>query len=330
MVSVIIPAYNAAQFLSETVASVISQSYSDWEMLLVDDGSTDNTPGLCDSLAASDPRIHVFHKPNGGLSDARNYALDRAKGEYVTFLDADDLLHPDFLKKTLAVAASSGVPMVAVPYFPFHENVGSFMERRDSSLPRPLELSSFAALESACYQTPVGATGRVLDNAAWGKLYSSALWKEARFTVGTWYEDLDIFYRILLLAGDIAFLPVPLIAYRQHPASFLHTFSPRRADALDVADRMVAIIESGQLGEVPHSVMAAARVRRFAAHYNILTLLYANHAELPDVERRCVRVVREGRRSVINDPRARMRDRLGALFSYLGPRAIRIASRVRR
>ena len=99
MVSVIIPAYNAEKYLLEAVASVISQSSSDWELILVDDGSTDSTPGLCDSFAASDSRISVIHKPNGGLSDARNHGIEAASGEYLTFLDADDVLDPRFISQ---------------------------------------------------------------------------------------------------------------------------------------------------------------------------------------------------------------------------------------
>lgn len=327
MVSVIIPAYNAARFLPETVASVISQSVSDWEMLLVDDGSTDSTSDLCDTLAASDPRIRVFHKPNGGLSDARNYALDRARGEYITFLDADDLLHPDFLKETLTAASLTGMPMVAVPYYPFENSASSFLSERVVGSVSPCRLTSYEAIESACYQTPVAAAGYILDNAAWGKLYSSRLWKELRFTVGTWYEDLDIFYRILRSAGNMAFFPRPLIAYRQHPDSFLHTFSSHRADALDVVDRMLVSLRHWQSEGLPASVIRAAEVRRFAAYYNILTLIYANKAHMPEIEARCLEVIRQDRNSVVRDRNARMRDRIGALVSYLGSDFIRFISR---
>ena len=97
--SIIVPVYNAAAFLDATVASVVQQSFADWELLLMDDGSTDGLTGaLCDQLAAQDPRIRSLHKSNGGAGDARNAALPLATGEYIVFLDSDDFLEPKALE----------------------------------------------------------------------------------------------------------------------------------------------------------------------------------------------------------------------------------------
>ena len=92
LVSVIVPVYNVYSYLRDCVKSVQAQSYQNWELLLVDDGSTDGSGKLCDELAAEDGRIQVFHKPNGGLSDARNHGMHHARGEYFCFLDSDDFL----------------------------------------------------------------------------------------------------------------------------------------------------------------------------------------------------------------------------------------------
>ena len=91
-ISVIVPVYQAEALLPQCVESVLAQTFSDWELLLIDDGSRDGSPTLCDGYAARDPRIRVFHKPNGGLSDARNYGLCHAQGEYILFMDGDDWL----------------------------------------------------------------------------------------------------------------------------------------------------------------------------------------------------------------------------------------------
>lgn len=89
-ISIIVPVYNTAKYLERCVDSIVAQTYADWELLLVDDGSTDRSGDICDRYAASDPRIQVFHKPNGGVSSARNLGLDHAKGEWITFVDSDD------------------------------------------------------------------------------------------------------------------------------------------------------------------------------------------------------------------------------------------------
>lgn len=330
MVSVIIPAYNAEKYLLEAVASVISQSSSDWELILVDDGSTDSTPGLCDSFAASDSRISVIHKPNGGLSDARNHGIEAASGEYLTFLDADDVLDPRFISLTLKAAADTGAPVVAVPFISFESGSPFGEAGHNAGNYSVVTVPSSKALEHALYQTPLPQTGFIPDNAAWGKLYARCLWTELRFTKGIWYEDMDIFYRLWLLSDSMAYVGIPLIGYRSHQSSYLHTFSPSRVDALDVSDRMLAALADSPDRRVTPDVVKAARVRRFAAHYNILALIYANRASLPAAETRCLKVIRETRAEVIANPHARLQDRAGALLASLGPSAIRLASLLRR
>lgn len=101
-ISIIVPVYNAEQWLERCVDSIVAQTYADWELLLIDDGSTDCSGTICDRYAASDPRIRVFHKPNGGVSSARNLGLDHAKGEWITFVDSDDWVGLNYLKNLYA------------------------------------------------------------------------------------------------------------------------------------------------------------------------------------------------------------------------------------
>ena len=96
-ISVIIPVYNAEQYLRRCVDSVLTQSYTDFELLLIDDGSRDQSPAICDEYAAADHRVQVFHKPNGGVSSARNLGLDHARGQWITFIDSDDFISPNYL-----------------------------------------------------------------------------------------------------------------------------------------------------------------------------------------------------------------------------------------
>lgn len=102
--SIIIPAYNASGYVERCIESIVSQGYSDLEILIVDDGSTDNTLEICRSLSDKYPFINALHKANGGVSSARNFGIDNAKGEYLMFVDVDDYLLPDTLKKAIAVA----------------------------------------------------------------------------------------------------------------------------------------------------------------------------------------------------------------------------------
>ena len=115
LVSIIIPVYNVEKYLENCIKSACEQTYENIEIILVDDGSTDNSPQICDEWARKDQRIVVVHKKNGGLSSARNAGLDVAKGKYVFFLDGDDTVHPDLLTTSLGYM-SSGVDMVVFGY----------------------------------------------------------------------------------------------------------------------------------------------------------------------------------------------------------------------
>lgn len=97
LISVIVPVYNTEKYLDQCIQSVLAQTYTNWELLLIDDGSTDASGAICDKYAEQDSRIRVFHKSNGGVSSARNLGLDNAKGEWITFVDSDDYVDPDWL-----------------------------------------------------------------------------------------------------------------------------------------------------------------------------------------------------------------------------------------
>ena len=107
MISIIVPVYNCIRSLPRCIGSIQSQTLTDWELLLVDDGSTDGSSSLCDQFVTSDNRIHVFHKPNGGVSSARNMGLDHAQGEYVMFCDSDDWVEPEWCEQLYLAAAEN-------------------------------------------------------------------------------------------------------------------------------------------------------------------------------------------------------------------------------
>ena len=107
LVSIIMPVYNCEKYLTESIGSVISQSYQNWELIIVDDGSTDRSSEIIDAYSQKDVRIKAFHKPNQGVSMARNLALEQMKGEYVTFIDSDDVYHANRLSRMIQVFAQN-------------------------------------------------------------------------------------------------------------------------------------------------------------------------------------------------------------------------------
>lgn len=116
-ISVIVPVYNAERWLRRCVDSILNQTFADFELLLVDDGSTDASGAICDEYVASDPRVHVFHKPNGGVSSARNVGLDNAQGEWISFIDADDWIYPDMLQILSKASVDNEIVFFSVTEF---------------------------------------------------------------------------------------------------------------------------------------------------------------------------------------------------------------------
>ena len=116
LISVIVPVYNVEPYLDRCVRSILAQSYADWELILVDDGSPDRCPEMCDAYATKDKRIKVVHKSNGGLSDARNHGLNVATGDYVLFVDSDDYIHPEMLRTMSLLGAQEDADIVQCSY----------------------------------------------------------------------------------------------------------------------------------------------------------------------------------------------------------------------
>ena len=127
MISVIVPVYNVEPYLASCLDSIISQTYRELEILLIDDGSQDEIGKICDRYAASDERIRVFHTENKGLSAARNFGLDRAEGEYIAFVDSDDRIEPDMYDTLLVALIETGADAAACGHF--QESANGTVER---------------------------------------------------------------------------------------------------------------------------------------------------------------------------------------------------------
>lgn len=167
-ISIIIPVYKAQSYLTVCLDSVLSQRFSDFELLLVDDGSPDQSGKICDAYAAKDSRIRVFHKENGGVSSARNIGLDNAQGEWIAFVDADDIL-PDDSLQSLIEATSSDTTMVIGSFEPFGN-----VFRVEPLTGKAYDKESLGAclshyMKSMCFGTP------------WGKLFRTSTIRSHRF-----------------------------------------------------------------------------------------------------------------------------------------------------
>ena len=189
--SIIVPVYNVAKTLERCVGSILSQDFADFEVLLVDDGSTDGSGILADRLAQNAARLTVFHKANGGLSDARNYGIERSSGEYVTFVDSDDELSPGTLSQLMALMEAHGE--YDILEYPVTERPG----RADEHLLNPGDNEYADASEWLSVQ---GLTHCWACN----KVFKRWIFSDVRFPEGRKFEDMLVMGRIIALRPFIA------------------------------------------------------------------------------------------------------------------------------
>lgn len=320
MVSIIVPAYNAERWLPAAVRSVLAQTEQDWELVLVDDGSTDATPGLCDGYVASDARIRVEHTPNAGVSAARNRGLKLCRGQWILFLDADDVMHPDMLRIMLDAAIRHKAEMVSCATYQFHtlRQESEWLDAPVRTTVKERILTSEDAILEAYYQTSQ------LNVSVWAKLYSRSVWHSQRFYDGR-YEDLEIAGKLMESANRIVCVDAPLYGYRQNPDSYMHRFTLQRLDVLTVTEQLEAWGESRS-----PEIHRAVRDRRMSANFNIFMLseLAARRGDITrrqarDIQAGCYAQIRRLRRNSIFNSKSRPKNRIGALISLLGPGVLR-------
>lgn len=223
-ISVIVPVFQVKDYLEGCIISILKQTYKNIELILVDDGSTDGSGLICDQFAHKDERILVLHKENGGLSSARNAGLDHANGDYIAFVDSDDWVDLDYIRKMYEVCRLHDCDVCQCGIY---DAINDDMEIRDSggvpSIYTPLEFA-YAEMSLLSWDCVV----------CWNKLYKSELFKGIRFPEGKIHEDEYTTYKVLNRANRIALLPTRLYYYRRRPESIVSKkYSYKRLDARD-------------------------------------------------------------------------------------------------
>lgn len=224
------PVYMVEPYLRRCVDSILSQSFRDFTLVLVDDGSPDNCGNICEECGRLDERVHVIHQKNGGLSAARNtgidWSLSNTNADWLTFIDSDDWVHPEYLQRLLDAAVDNRVLVSACSLF-----------QTEGSQPEIFP-ESFTA--------EVWEPGRfyrennVIATVACAKLYHRSCFETVRYPVGRIHEDEFVTYRLLYLADSIAYVPAPLYAYYVNHAGITRkAWSAKRLDAWDAYEEQI-------------------------------------------------------------------------------------------
>lgn len=217
MLSIVVPVYNVAATLERCVESIVSQSFTDWEMILVDDGSPDDSGILADRLAAADARIRVVHKSNGGLSDARNRGVAEARGEWITFVDSDDLVAPDTYAPLIDILQAH--PEVDVLEFPVgHYDADGQLVKTNGF---PLRVWTDVCIY---WHTTHG-----WDHCyVWNKIFRRHLFETHRFPVGRVFEDVWVWPELLTACTTVMTADCGQYHYIRNVCGISSTASPRQ------------------------------------------------------------------------------------------------------
>lgn len=222
LISVIVPVYNVEQYLNRCVESIVSQSYKNLEIILVDDGSPDNCPKMCDEWAEKDGRIKVIHKENGGLSDARNVGITASCGELITLVDSDDYIHPDMIQKLLNRMIRDNSDIALCNY----ELVGNW----DFSKEYPIKDEVLTCDE---------ALDKLVEYYYWhyeiacAKLYKRYLFDFVKFPEGKLHEDVFTAHLFFSNCNKISCVSGALYYYVKNDESIVHSYSIRRFDLVE-------------------------------------------------------------------------------------------------
>lgn len=235
LITVIVPVYKVEDTLDRCLESIVNQTYRNLEIILVDDGSPDNCPAMCDAWAGKDSRISVIHQQNGGLSAARNSGLDRCSGEYIAFVDSDDYIEPAFIERMVHEALRTDADLAICGIIRESTSDGTVVQRPETPSERVETLDRDAIIARFTASSPNN-----LYVVAWNKLYRRSLWKDVQYPVGRLNEDLFVIHRLYDQCSTVVVLPEAMYHYCLSADSIMRSaYTIRRLDCVDAfCDRL--------------------------------------------------------------------------------------------
>lgn len=302
MVSIVVPVYNVEKYIRYCLDSLINQNYKDLEIILVDDGSTDHSGEICDEYAGKYDEIKVFHKENGGLSDARNYGMKHVAGEWLLFVDSDDIICYNFVSKLLKFAESNVLDIAVCDYC-------ILPEKQIKALP-DIKGSGKTTIWEGMEGTKELLYQKTFTTSAWGKLYKTVLFEEILFPVGKLHEDVGTIYKVFEKAKRVGYIDQKLYYYLQRSESIIHSgFSVKKMDYIDQTREMVHHFERNNVTLFP-----AAVSRHFSACFQVI--LFCPHTSEWGTQYKILSdEIKKHAPEVMRDKNARVKNRIIAAIA---------------
>ncbi len=308
LISVIVPVYKVENYLDKCVESIVNQTYKNLEIILVDDGSPDNCPKMCDEWAKKDKRIKAIHKENGGLSDARNKGIDIANGDYITFIDSDDYVEDNYvdLLYNILIDAEADISMGKqfVRYSDKTFNTGSGI--------------TYIVNPHDCFDKLL--YGEDFDVSAWAKLYKRDLFRDIRYPKGRLFEDSATTYKLIDKSKKIVLKSVPIYNYIIREDSITtNGFNEKKMELITSTQEMCDYIQN----KCPDLKKGCKR-RLMYAYLSTLTQLVKCKETNRTYKDLLMKYIKENRKEILNDKRIPKRDRFALYLTRFGFNAFKV------
>lgn len=311
LITIIVPVYNAKKYLRDCIESILSQTYHNLEIILIDDGSTDGSEKFVDDYAKSDKRIKVVHQKNMGLSDARNTGLKHATSKYITFVDSDDRIEPNMIENLFNALIDSQADIA----------ICSFKEIYPNSKTKGF---------SHNYPKQVFTTEQALANmlqengfmvSATMKLFPTNYFKGIKFPVDKLHEDVGTTYKLIMEAKKIVFIPNEYYVYVHHNNSIINqTFDERKFDLIKLTDQMCDDIDQ----QYP-DLKDITNERRMRARFSILRQIPLNHPKTKEI----VDYLKTHQEFITDNKKASKTDKLALKLALISSRLFQTAYKLK-
>lgn len=310
LISVVVAFYNVEGCVDYCVKSLLAQTYENYEVVLVDDGSTDGTGDKLDGYANGE-RIRLIHKSNGGLSDARNVGVSVAKGEYITFVDGDDLVSPRYLE-VLARGLNLGenVLVAALPtIIPIKEAVSYCWEESGSA--RFEKISSEEALEKVLYEE--------IKTSAWGKLAPRSVYEETPFPEGRYYEEISTIGSFVLSVSEVVVTDAEIYGYVMRPGSIVHRKSSTIKQAEDYLSAVNTITSCSKDALIDEKTVKYHQALQYSRLLRLLRTVNDSDNKIVEIEKQCIGFIRKNLWKVITNRRVSSTNKMRFAFQAFCP-----------
>lgn len=303
LISIIIPVYNVKLYLEKCLKSVVSQSYQNIEILLIDDGSNDGSEILCEQIASSDNRIKVMHKKNGGLSDARNVGIENANGKYITFVDSDDDIEKEYIEYLYDLIKENNTKMSIASYTVVSNG-------KKINLGKGHTKKNMTTIE--CLDNMLCEKGFSISVCA--KLYDIELFNDVKFPVGRLNEDNGTTYKLILQCNKIAYGNKSIYNYYKRSNSITTSqFNIKKYDLIELTDQMCDDIEK----KYP-SLKDVTDKKRITSRFSILRQMlveqYNDENKIEEIEN----YILERKQKIFKNNKMAMRDKLALITLLFG------------